>query len=717
MHVRISRAKRGGKIYEYVQLVQSFRREDGMPAHRVVANLGSPSDVPVENLKTAFAAAREGKTVTIATLPRGKTPKPQASLRYLELAVLLELWRRWGLDQLLRELLGDRLSEAIVCALVLHRCVDPQSKLHGVRWFGRTALPHLLDISPGKFNNTRLHRTLDQLDRHTYELMAASSARVAQRHEKLVTMYADVSDAWFVGDGPDLAVRGKTKEGLVKRKIGIVLLCTSAPGLPLRWDVVSGNEADDKALQSMLDSIEGLGWAKGVPVVADRAMGNTSDIRKMAATGLLFLTALRSTEMGKYAPELPTRTLESLMVACDDDTDTIAKRAAELVCEAGMTPVDGTLYTMDLGIVDFSEDPDDVVLDEDRVASALKSARQIQELVREGSYPTYAAAARSLGLTQAQGKKYHRLLALSESVQAEILHGRAVGCSLAQILGITRMATAEQQFAAFEKVAASARSSVSSSPPKRVAERGAPVTPLKVRCIAYFNPDVFVAKRRRAQQRLDQIEELVAELNAKAARPHSKHTTDTMRRALEQKLERHDLVSAFEIAVSKDPSTGRPQISAHLDEVNWRKRRRHDGFTVLVAHPELPQGAEELSRMYRSKHQVEVDFHVIKSVLKIRPVHHRTDAKVRAHVTLCMLALLLQRTLHELLQSRSAEAALTVLSSCYLHRWSAPTTASGAPAAYSVTELDAEQAAILRELEMTHLADDANLLARLEPSA
>lgn len=717
MHVRISRAKRNGKVYEYVQLVQSFRREDGVPAHRVIATLGSPSEVPVENLKTAFAAAREGKTVTLATLPHGKTPKPQASLRYLELAVLLEVWRGWGLDELLQRLLGDRLSEAMVCALVLHRCIDPQSKLHAVRWFGRTALPHLLDVSPAKFNNTRLHRVLDLLDRHTYELMAASSARVAQRHDELVAMYADVSDAWFVGDGPDLAVRGKTKEGLVKRKIGIVLLCTSTPGLPLRWDVVAGNQADDKALQTMLDSIEGLGWTKGVPVVADRAMGNTSDIRKMAATGLLFLTALRSTEMGKYAPELPTRVLESLAVASNDDTDVLAKRAAELVCGAGMTRVDETLYTMDCGIVDLSEAPPDVALDEDRVASALKLARQMQELVREGTHPTLVAAARALGLTQAQGKKYHRLLALADSVQAEVLHGRAAGCSLTQILGITKLPTADQQLASFEKIAASVRSLVGSASSKTTAERRSLAAPLEVRCVAYFNPDVFVAKRRRARQRLDEIKELVAELNAKAARPHSKHTTDTMRRALEQKLVRHDLVSAFEVAVSKDPSTDRPQISAQLDQGNWRKRRSHDGFTVLVAHPKLAQGAAELSRMYRSKHQVEVDFHIIKSVLKIRPVHHRTDAKVRAHVTLCMLALLLQRTLHDRLQSCSAEAALEMLSSCYLHRWSAPTRAADAPAAYSVTELDSEQAAILRELDMTHLADDAALLARLEPRA
>jgi len=47
----------------------------------------------------------------------------------------------------------------------------------------------------------------------------------------------------------------------------------------------------------------------------------------------------------------------------------------------------------------------------------------------------------------------------------------------------------------------------------------------------------------------------------------------------------------------------------------------------------------ELCRTYRAKDAVETDFQVIKSLIKLRPVRHRTDAKVRAHVTLCMLAL------------------------------------------------------------------------------
>ena len=60
VHVRLCTVSSNGKTYQYAQLVESIRRKkDGMPAHRVVANLGRISDpLQVENLKAAFHAGR-----------------------------------------------------------------------------------------------------------------------------------------------------------------------------------------------------------------------------------------------------------------------------------------------------------------------------------------------------------------------------------------------------------------------------------------------------------------------------------------------------------------------------------------------------------------------------------------------------------------------------------------------------------------------------------
>jgi hypothetical protein len=62
VHARLSPVTRRGKTYQCAQLVESVRRGDGLPVHRVVANLGRVSDpVQVENLKAAFSANRVGE--------------------------------------------------------------------------------------------------------------------------------------------------------------------------------------------------------------------------------------------------------------------------------------------------------------------------------------------------------------------------------------------------------------------------------------------------------------------------------------------------------------------------------------------------------------------------------------------------------------------------------------------------------------------------------
>jgi len=211
MQVRLSSVTRRGKTYQYAQLVESVRREDGLPVHRIVANLGRVTDpVQVENLQAAFVANRSGQRlapVTAATaqpvLEAGRLRRPLGILRYLDVAVVVEALRQVGLTEELGRLLPKEQSEVaperIVTALVAQRCLDPQSKLHAVRWFPRTALPELLGVSPAQFNNTRVHRVLEMLETAEHELMRALSRRAHEQHGPFATMFLDLTDTTLVG--------------------------------------------------------------------------------------------------------------------------------------------------------------------------------------------------------------------------------------------------------------------------------------------------------------------------------------------------------------------------------------------------------------------------------------------------------------------------------------------------------------------------------------
>jgi hypothetical protein len=159
-----------------------------------------------------------------------------------------------------------------------------------------------------------------------------------------------------------------------------------------------------------------------------------------------------------------------------------------------------------------------------------------------------------------------------------------------------------------------------------------------------------------------------------------------------------------------------PQLGLEFDEQEWHRRRQHDGFVLLVAHPEIPMKAGELVELYRAKDAVEKDFQTIKDVVRLRPVYHHTDPKVRAHVTLCMLALLLERTLEQRLRRSSmpmtAPACFETLASCHLNLLQ---TDPDMPPTYSLTEPSSEQRDLLKVLRMGDLVDAEEVTARVRP--
>ena len=319
-----------------------------------------------------------------------------------------------------------------------------------------------------------------------------------------------------------------------------------------------------------------------------------------------------------------------------------------------------------------------------------------------------------LGLGKGLTAKYRRLTALSEDIQLAILDGKASGVSLGELLKITEHSDLDVQFEAFEELLerVAARGGKhprpsSQQPQKTTWSHDAAV---RVRGVVYFNPEMFVDQRQTAQRRLAKIEAFSRQLNQRLQNPRSKMTKAKVLAEVHRKLKSYDLIDAYDVEV--DQVDGKFVTRVTLNESNWARRRRYDGFSFLVAHPEMKHTAEQLCRLYRAKDTVEKDFETIKSFVELRPVRHRLDAKVRAHVTICMLALLIERSLTDKLGGHlTAQRAIEELSSCHLNRYAT----QGEIAAYDVTELNDNQRDILRMLRLQRLADDEEVLERITP--
>ena len=89
-----------------------------------------------------------------------------------------------------------------------------------------------------------------------------------------------------------------------------------------------------------------------------------------------------------------------------------------------------------------------------------------------------------------------------------------------------------------------------------------------------------------------------------------------------------------------------------VDEENVVSEAALDGiYVVRTSIPKERMSADDAVRNYKKLSQVERAFRCFKSVdLKVRPIHHRDEDRVRAHIFLCMLAYYVEWHMQEALR-------------------------------------------------------------------
>ena len=73
--------------------------------------------------------------------------------------------------------------------------------------------------------------------------------------------------------------------------------------------------------------------------------------------------------------------------------------------------------------------------------------------------------------------------------------------------------------------------------------------------------------------------------------------------------------------------------------------RRIAGRFFIVTNTDLPES--EVVSAYKDQWEIERSFRTIKSFIEIRPVYHRKSERIKAHVFICVLSLLLSRIMEK----------------------------------------------------------------------
>ncbi len=79
-----------------------------------------------------------------------------------------------------------------------------------------------------------------------------------------------------------------------------------------------------------------------------------------------------------------------------------------------------------------------------------------------------------------------------------------------------------------------------------------------------------------------------------------------------------------------------------VDKAKIKQAEKLDG-KYLLSTSDMSLSAEDIALGYKQLMEVERAFRTLKSTLSLRPVYHTKDDRIRSHVMLCWLALLLVR--------------------------------------------------------------------------
>lgn len=726
MQLRISTIRRNNKVYRYAQLVESCRDARGRPTKRVLRHLGTLPEPVVRALKKALKAEREGQALLtaseVAALLDGQDV---ANRRYLDLAVLSDCWHFWKLDSTVDHLLPSADNSPsfpqVVLSLALQRCCAPNSKLEATRWVPRTALPELLRFNPDAFNNSRVHRALDLLHQISTPLQE-QLARAYQHKSTSRALFMDVTDTYFEGIGCPMAELTRTKTKMPNKRCIAIILLVNDLGYPMRWSVVGGKTKDWTAMSGLLSDLGHPEWLQNTPVVFDRAMGNRSTVTQLKERGLWFLTAAHVNSIESWTSEIPGNTFDHVPLGLTDDSyEADIERVAEAARQAGFGEIHEHLFAIDLGV--RSPLYDDQLkpkrpagkrrrMTSNGLANHLERARQMRQRFEADPNLTHKTVAQSFGVSRGRAGQLLALLRLNPEVQEQIgAQGERFPLSEKDIQPLLKLGPAEQ-LAALQAMLSSCP-----APQQKPQNEPEPIGPL--RFVAYFNPRLFVDIRRRTAGHLVSIQARVDELNHELAHAKRSRKMAPTFRKFSQEIERLDYLDTFDIQlepISVQSPKGAPIHSFRGDlsllEDVWAKRRKFNGFVLLVGHPQLPQTATELVQLYRDKDVVEKDFQSIKSLIRLRPVWHYKDSKVQAHVTICMLALLLRRTLRTRLEEAelhmSSQMVLDLLKDCRLNERD-----DTGVSMYHLTKRNADQEQILKALDLFHLVDPSYVGPRL----
>jgi transposase len=270
---------------QYVQLMESFRDEQGTARQRVIATLGRLEAVRAggnDALINGLLRAAGKPTLDEGTGDADFT----SGLSVGDTWMLTALWKELGFADAFRRVLRPHRqfdAERLLRVMVFNRLCDPESKLGIARWLEGTMVP---DVAPETVTHQRLLRTMDTLVDCADDLEDVCAALLRPLiDQELSIVFYDLTTIRAEGHSEttgEIRRYGLAKEGDIARQVMLGVVQT-ADGLPIHHEVFAGNTAETPTLIPTITKVLARYPVRRVVLVADRGLLSLDNLEAIQA--------------------------------------------------------------------------------------------------------------------------------------------------------------------------------------------------------------------------------------------------------------------------------------------------------------------------------------------------------------------------------------------------------------------------------------------------
>jgi transposase len=313
----IRRKKSPNSPRQSIQIVEGFRDATGKVKQRIVRHLGVFVDEIEEAKLVAFAkdlinkieaerriASPQGVLFDISLVApkKGRPPRknltdilPIEDVRLVDIVedhrVIEGVHEVAGLvyDQMnFGQILSKKRDAQILKDMTLARMVAPNSK-RGLTHY----LQEEFDI---KHDLDAVYRMMDKLSEQIPKIkeLAFNSTLALIPNKEINLVFFDVTTLYFESiEVDDLRAFGYSKDHRFNTTQVVLALATNEDGLPLGYELFSGNTAEVKSLLASIKSWEGFMKIRDICFVADRAMFSKANLEALDASGYRYIVAAK----------------------------------------------------------------------------------------------------------------------------------------------------------------------------------------------------------------------------------------------------------------------------------------------------------------------------------------------------------------------------------------------------------------------------------------